>query len=250
MSEPYVFIATPTFDSKVMINYIDSITSYAFHEIKYNYFFISGDSLINRARNRMITDFYNLSHEINFTHLFWQDSDVGLEANALKKLTEKNVDAIAVPVPLKRPQTSYGMVHSVINVYEEVEPMFYKADYAATGALMLSKKIIYDLIDQCIKTDNFYYEDNEIFYNIFQTGIGPNKLYMSEDWWICEELKKINVDLYVDSSIGVSHMDTGRSNWIRPALPINPDAITKTYKELGPQERNLFWVPNDFGFYV
>ena len=165
--------------------------------------------MITRARNELITQFYEQKED--FTHLLWLDSDVAIPAVGLQSLLSHNVNVIAAPVPIK--DLNPGAHQSIRNVYEEVKPYLYKAEAAATGCLLMTRQSVCDLVESA----EIYHltDDNERkLYNVFEVGIRGKQL-MSEDWDICYKLKKLNYDVYVDSSFSVLH--AGTYNYIRHA---------------------------------
>jgi hypothetical protein len=205
-----IFIGTPCFEYKVNVNYVNTLLEFSKNNIDFVPFFLH-DSLITRARNELITQFYEQKED--FTHLFWLDSDVAIPFSGLKVLLEHNVNVIAAPVPIKDFNSTNQQ--SIRNVYEEVKLYLYKAEAAATGCLLMSKQSVCDLIENA----DVYYIDKKSrrkIYNVFESGIKDQQL-MSEDWDICYKLRNLNYDVYVDSSFPVLH--AGTHNYIRQASP-------------------------------
>lgn len=192
-----IFIGTPCFEYKVNANYVKSLLEFSKNEIDFEPFFLH-DSLITRARNELITRFYENS---TFTHLLWLDGDVSISASGLQKLLNENVDIIAAPVPIK--DLNPAAHQSVRRTYEEVRRYVYKAEAAATGCFLMSKKAVISLIE----TSNYYFIDdnsNRKIYNVFESRIKDKQL-MSEDWDICYKLRDLGYEIYVNSSFSVSH---------------------------------------------
>lgn len=193
-----IFIGTPCFEHKVNSFYVHSLLDFAKRQINFEPFFIH-DSLITRSRNNLITTFYENSDK--FTHLLWLDSDVSISAEGLRILLDETVDVIAAPVPIK--DFSLKNNQSIRNVYEEVRPYLYKAEAAATGCFLMSKKSATSLIE----SSEYYFDLNNPqrkIYNVFQSGIRDGEL-MSEDWDICYKLKDLGYEIYVNSSFPVLH---------------------------------------------
>lgn len=193
-----IFVGTPCFEYKVNANYAKSLLEFSKNNIDFEPFFLH-DSLITRARNELITQFYE--NQENFTHLLWLDADVSISANGLQELLNENVNIIASPVPIKN--LTPGEHQSVRRTYEEVRPYVYKAEAAATGCLLMSKKSVTDLV----KSSNYYFNNDyseRKIYNVFETNIRDQEL-MSEDWNICYKLRELGYEIYVNSSFPVSH---------------------------------------------
>ena len=192
-----IFIGTPCFEYKVNANYVKSLLEFEKLGIHFEPFFLH-DSLITRARNELITQFYENS---TFTHLFWLDGDVSIPGEGLQTLLSHQVDVISAPVPIK--DLNPGAHQSIRRTYEEVRPYLYKAEAAATGCFLMSRRSVISLIE----SSNHYFTDdnsNRKIYNVFESGIRDQQL-MSEDWDICYKLRELGYEIYVNSSFPVSH---------------------------------------------
>jgi hypothetical protein len=209
-----IFIGTPCFEYKVNANYVKSLLEFSKNNINFEPFFLH-DSLITRARNELITQFYENSQ--NFTHLLWLDGDVSIPASGLQELLNENVNVIATPIPIK--DLTPGAHQSVRRTYEEVRPYVYKVEAAATGCFLMSKKSVIDLVEN----SKYYFTDDyseRKIYNVFESEIRDQQL-MSEDWDICYKLKDLGYEIYVNSSFPVSHF--GFHNYSRGAM-LNKEA--------------------------
>jgi len=207
-----IFIGTPCFEYKVNANYVKSLLDFTKNNIDFEPFFLH-DSLITRARNELITQFYE-NQEV-FTHLLWLDADVSIPAIGLKKLLEENVDIIAAPIPIK--DSSSGVHQSIRRTYEEVRNYVYKAEAAATGCLLMSKQSVISLVENSKHYFIDDYSDRKI-YNVFESGIRGKQL-MSEDWDICYKLRELGYEIYVNSSFPVLHV--GLYNYTRGPVANN-----------------------------
>jgi hypothetical protein len=193
-----IFIGTPCFEYKVNANYVKSLLEFSKNNIDFKPFFLH-DSLITRARNELITQFYENSQ--NFTHLLWLDGDVSIPASGLQELLNENVNVIASPVPIK--DLTPGAHQSVRRTYEEIRNYVYKAEAAATGCFLMSKQSVIDLVE----SSKYYFSDDTSdrkIYNVFESGIRGQQL-MSEDWDICYKLRELGYEIYINSSFPVSH---------------------------------------------
>jgi hypothetical protein len=204
-----IFIGTPCFEYKVNANYVKSLLEFSKNNIDFEPFFLH-DSLITRARNELITQFYE--NKKNFTHLLWLDGDVSIPASGLQQLLNENVNVIASPVPIK--DLTPGEHQSVRRTYEEVRPYVYKAEAAATGCFLMSKQSVIDLVE----SSKYYFSDDyskRKIYNVFESDIRDRQL-MSEDWNICYKLRDLGYEIYVNSSFPVSHF--GFHNYSRGSM--------------------------------
>jgi hypothetical protein len=200
-----IFIGTPCFEYKVNANYVKTLLEFEKLGIDFEPFFLH-DSLITRARNELITQFYENS---TFTHLFWLDGDVSIPGEGLQTLLSHQVDVIAAPVPIK--DLSPGARQSIRITYEEIKPYLYKAEAAATGCFLISKKSVSALVE----SSSYYFVNDEStrkLYNVFEVGIRNNQ-YMSEDWDISYKLRDLGFEIYIDSSFPILH--AGIHNYTR-----------------------------------
>ena len=203
-----IFIGTPCFEYKVNANYVKTLLEFEKLGIDFEPFFLH-DSLITRARNELITQFYENS---TFTHLFWLDGDVSIPGEGLQTLLSHQVDVIAAPVPIK--DLSPGAHQSIRRTYEEIKPYLYKAEAAATGCFLMSKKSVSALV----KSSSYYFMNDEStrrLYNVFEVGIRNNE-YMSEDWDISYKLRELGFEIYIDSSFPILH--AGIHNYTRDPM--------------------------------
>ena len=245
MTFPHVCIMTPSYDGKFTAEYLDSIVS-QFQQTGYriSYRYSPGDSLVSRARNFLFAEFIEKSKENGWTHLLWLDGDVGIAPESIGKMLARNVDVVAAPVPMKLDIGPHGWSQSVIKLIEEVEPMFYKVEYAATGCLMFSLNAAEALVENC-KEKGLEYYDNKILWDVFTNG-AVDGFYESEDWHVCRVLRELGFDIYADSSFWVSHVDAPRLKWFRGPWPLAETIIAGDYNGKLPDEiRFERWSTND-----
>ena len=97
------FIATPSYSSAMTSDYVRSLLGLVNlawrHGFPMQTRFLDGDSLIPRARNRLVAEFMADSR---WTHLFWIDADIGFEPEAALRLLLAGRDVVAGAYPLKR----------------------------------------------------------------------------------------------------------------------------------------------------
>ncbi len=96
------YIATPNYGGALTTNYVRSLlglVNLAYqHGFAMQTRFLDGDSLITRARNRMVAEFMA---DARWTHLFWIDADIGFEPEAAMRLLLAGRDVVAGVYPHK-----------------------------------------------------------------------------------------------------------------------------------------------------
>jgi hypothetical protein len=227
-----IYIATPMFGSVCSMYFTMSIENLRGYGIEYTLNAIGNESAIQRARNNYITEFY--VNRDKYTHLMFWDSDVAIEPGDIKKLIESGKDVIGAPVRLKNKQHRLFSLTPVVNGWEDKEndkgvkvkiPIYNKEGslleviYFATGIMLLSRKAVEDLIEDAKKKDEIYshnsnpikLKDTDLIYNVCKMDINDKSLsyqdrvYLSEDYWICNTLKQLGYKLWVDESINTHH---------------------------------------------
>src|SRR5262244_3956985 len=97
-----VMFATPCYISAVSMNYVASMFSLALDSTHVGLpciLHLHSESLITRGRNMILLKF--LSEE-SFTHLFWIDSDIVFQSEAVFRLLRPDRDIAACVDPMKR----------------------------------------------------------------------------------------------------------------------------------------------------
>ena len=96
------FVATPNYGGVLTTTYVRSLlglVNLAYqHGFAMQSRFLDGDSLITRARNRMVAEFMA---DARWTHLFWIDADIGFEPEAALRLLLAGRDVVAGVYPHK-----------------------------------------------------------------------------------------------------------------------------------------------------
>lgn len=233
MNKTNLTVCTPSFDGKLSFAHTQSLLELASDQrvvttLKY----IFGDSLITRARNILINQYYKENQTEKQDYLLWLDSDVYVSANGILEAISLKKDVVAFPVPLKQDMTPFGIPHSIVGPYEKIDDYLYKIQYAATGALMLSTKAVNAVVEHFIKKEDWFWLNLEKNYDVFKTGSGKDNIYMSEDWYLCSKLRELGFDIFAYTNTGVMHFESPRMSWNR-----------------GPSKISLNQIKDDYSFY-
>ena len=96
------FVATPSYGGAMSSIYVRSLLGLVnlawSHGFAMQTRFLDGDSLVPRARNRLVAEFMA---DARWTHLFWIDADIGFEPEAALRLLLAGRDVVAGVYPLK-----------------------------------------------------------------------------------------------------------------------------------------------------
>ena len=186
------------------------------------------ESLISRARNASVA--FMLAKE--YTHLLFVDTDVSFDANDVLKLVDQQKEVVVgvypkkywshqkmralgssgnFPEQWKHLATDFSTELSVESYTKSKSGEPVKADYAATGFMLISRSCIEKIIEARpeIKYANDidgYMDAEDNFYDIFQCKVNPEtKKYESEDYGFCKLWKSLGGEITVVPDISLGH---------------------------------------------
>jgi hypothetical protein len=210
-----LLIGTPAYGGMVHLDYLNSLLEFQKKGLDFSLASIGNESLITRARNTVLSYFYHQRDQ--FSHLLFLDADIHLPAAGLKRLLDYRKDVVGAAVPAKaygpdgRPRLNSS------GLKEEVAPHLYTTRYLATAVMLLSKEAVVALVEDAIAAGKIYrnhhgYDSKENvdemeMYDVFQVGV-VDGVYLSEDYWLCRELKRLGFDAHITDSIQVTHYGT------------------------------------------
>jgi len=166
------------------------------------------ESLITRARNRMLATFLERK---DCTHLFWIDADVSFRPRNVFKLLAYNLDVVAAVPPLKAPgDTQYPVKLVGPRVGDLVE-----AIEAPTG-FMAIKRDVFDKMAEAYPGLGSWVEEPDGskrgIWRFFDTMVEPDpksphfSRYLSEDYAFCRRWRDAGGKIYVDVECRLGHL--------------------------------------------
>lgn len=210
-----LLIGTPAYGGMVHLDYANSLLEFQKNGLDFALASIGNESLITRARNTVMSYFYH--HREQFTHLLFLDADIHLPAAGLKRLLDYNKDVVGAAVPTKaygpdgRPRLNSS------GLEKEVSPHLFTTRDLATAVMLLSKDAVVALVEDAIAAGRVYrnkygYDTRESIgemdmYDIFRVGV-VDGVYLSEDYWVCRELKRLGFAAHITDSIQITHYGT------------------------------------------
>lgn len=225
---PKIFISTPCYDCTMTMQYTISILKLSkfLNEkgIEFVIDFNGNESLIPRARNSALGKFM----QTDFTHLFFIDSDIQFEPEAVLDLiiAQKDVACCAYPkkeVNFKRfiysiqndqksneSLESRGLDYAYNAMYDAslnviTDGKLIKVAHASTGFMMIQRNIIeklYEKHKELIITNTN--ADHEIC-GLFCCMIKDTN-YLSEDYSFCQRVYDIGGEVWINISHNLSHV--------------------------------------------
>jgi len=205
--------------------------------------FICGDSLVTRVRNNLIA---HAMSDASVTHLMFIDSDIVWNAMDIIRLIITDKEVIGGAYPKKENmwnkllkeediiskwlnekknlpaldfiQETDWIQHKLLNYNlnyldhdEKVENNLIRVKHVATGFMMFKRQVIEKMIEKYPETrycmDSVVPdEDKKYAHAIFDCFIDNELNYLSGDWAFCDRWIKMNGDIWIDVSIGLTHI--------------------------------------------
>jgi hypothetical protein len=236
-----IFVATPCFGGMVTTGYMMSIVKLmeyaATHDFSVSLNVLGRDSLITRARNTLVAQFMTMPAA---THLMFIDADITFEPELVHRMLAFDEDVVGGMYPAKAlkwnppekicrkepPQTAtLGYVGQFCD-REELERRgpFATGDYAATGFMMIKRRVIKRLVEaypeRAYASDHVLTPDKtkRKYYALFECGIDPEtREYLSEDFGFCRLWRALGGKIWLDVEGELVH--TGSHDFVgQPAL--------------------------------
>ena len=164
-----ILICIPSFDTKIHLETISSIISIR-DILLQNNIGISimwlRDSLITRARNKLVKQFLDTDH----THLFFIDADISFTPDDFIRVLNLNKPISTAPYPIKRDDkiedgdASMGWcVNFPLGKYnfKDNDNGYKLCDYAGTGFMCIQR----DVFKTILKKYMYLYRDEKLDYN-------------------------------------------------------------------------------------
>ena len=206
---PNLLVGTPAYNGQVQVSYVQSLLGMTASNIRFSLCTVSNDSLVSRARNTILTKFFEKSEH---SHLMFLDADVGIHGEDVRKLLSHGKDVIGAPVQLKLLDTEKP-VFSVGKVLERTGTLA-SVTQLATGVMILSRKAVEALVKSAVDENRVYRYSNELeisgdlpegnHYDVFRQG-SVEGAYVSEDYQLCRDLRNLGFDIHVDLGIRTRH---------------------------------------------
>lgn len=182
--------------------------------IPFQYIFLSNDSLIPRARNKLCKYFLDIP---NATYLLFIDSDIEFNPNDIIRLYLANKDIIGIAYALKKLYNDktigvYNLLDNCIDEDKEIKEIN-EALEIGTGIMLIKRYVLLKMIesnpDDYILLDNPEDVEKTInerkYYRFFDTLINNNR-YLSEDYMFCQKWRNLNGKIYLlKNTVTVHH---------------------------------------------
>lgn len=207
----HVMIGTPAYGGMVHMNYMHAVVAYRDCGIDHTVVSIGNESLITRARNALLATF--VEHP-EFSHLLFLDADVALPAAGLRRMLDAGRDVIGAPVALKARGPQGQRVFNLGRCVGE-DGEWLLVDRIGTAALLLTRTAVDALVADATADGRVYGRMNalesphapRIQFDVFRVGCDDGE-YLSEDYWVCRELRRLGFAIYVAADCPTVHHGT------------------------------------------
>jgi hypothetical protein len=206
---PRLLIGTPAYGGMMHSDCVSALLQYQRAGIDFALMSIGNESLITRARNTILSEFHARAE---YTHLLFLDADVLLPPGGLRRLLASGRDVVGAAVALKGRNAAGGRIFNVGALRGE-DGMLYEVERIGTAALLLSRAAATALIEDARRDGRVYARGYHlrgvelqaaVQYDVFRTGVVGDE-YLSEDFWICRELRRLGFPTYLDPTIVTRH---------------------------------------------
>jgi hypothetical protein len=227
--------------------------------------FIANESLIPRARNRIVAHF--LASMEDYTHLMFIDVDGKFSGDDLFKLLHYNKDIVGGPVSTKGLPPRHvlevkGMEEGKLNC--TADKKLVELSNIGSAFYMIKRRVFEEMVKaypelhcdprvpigeiqsaemEMTEGSTYYKRYLSSFYTLYDTGLSNSlglkedkdqskgDVYLSEDYVFAERWKKIGGKMWIDPRIKIGHM--GRFEFFSPCMQNFP-------REL--------WLPEDYQY--
>lgn len=206
---PRLLIGTPAYGGMLHSDCVSALLQYQRAGIEFALMCISNESLITRARNTIISEFHARA---DFSHLLFLDADVLLPPLGLRRMLASGRDVIGAAVALKGRNDAGGRIFNVGALHGEDGP-HYIVERIGTAALLFSRAAVNALVEDAHRDGRVYSRGYHlrgvdlqapVQCDIFRTGVVGDE-YLSEDFWVCRELRRLGFPVYLDPTIVTRH---------------------------------------------
>ncbi|MBS0640932.1 MAG: hypothetical protein JSS43_13725 [Proteobacteria bacterium] len=203
-----LLVGTPAYGGMVHLEYVRSLFEFARAGLQFEMATIGNESLITRARNAIISNFYSRPE---YTHLLFLDADVRLLAADLLRMVQSNVPVLGAPVALKSFDEQGNRIWNLGRTLGAKGSLI-KVEMVGTAVLLLSRAACIALVEDAIAHGRVYERGSflqgdpgaAVHYDVFQVGVHDG-VYLSEDFWACRRLHSLGFDVLIDPTVVTTH---------------------------------------------
>lgn len=207
-----ILIGTPAYGGMMHCDLVDQLLRYQQGGLAFSLMTIGNESLITRARNTVLAEFHARKEH---THLLFLDADVVVTLDSVRRMLAAGVDVIGAPVALKGRNKDGSRIFNLGRALGEKGTLI-QVERVGTAALLLSRAAVDALVAKACNEGRVYARSKHsrgesaqasVHYDIFRVGVVGEE-YLSEDYWVCHELRELGFNIHIDPAIVTRHMGT------------------------------------------
>lgn len=224
-----IYIATPMFGGQCCGEYTRSLLEFTAELNRCGYIytcnFIYNESLINRARNNLVSNFL----ASDCSHLLFIDADISFNAKEAVDILEYDLPVLAGIYPKKNinwdkikesidnKESSRVAINRGIEfvgnamlsedlILRDRSVSLKKFYYVGTGFLLIARDVFDKLIPKVERYRNYFDTGLELTYNFFNITVEPeSRVLLSEDFYFSKLCRENSIPLYVVPWLELKH---------------------------------------------
>jgi hypothetical protein len=227
----HLLIGTPCYGGNVTHLYMTSVMQLQklclVRGIPFEVQLLSGDALITRARNSIVTQFLD---NPNATHLMFIDADIGFDAQAVFNMLDFDKDLVGGIYPAKNidwalvkqaaadghPDLRAASMNYVVGFEDrnKIESVgrYARAKYLGNGFMMINRRVFETMKEKYpelkyekINANPDVQRGSPNRYAFFECVIDEHGFYLPEDYTFCKRWTDIGGEIWVDIASKLNH---------------------------------------------
>lgn len=161
-----------------------------------------GESLITRARNRMVSAFLRS----DFEWFMFIDSDIVFESSDVLRLLHSGHDLCGAPYPAKAAGGRLIGNPRVVGGEAEFVDGWLRAQDLPTGFMLVHRRVFEALAPHVAEVDDDVPGSERASYRVFFDVGTDERQYLSEDWWFTRLATKAGFEPWLDARAKLGHV--------------------------------------------
>ena len=224
-----LFIGIPAYGGNLKSGFVQSLMKlqaiFLRLGIPHDYLYLSGESLICRGRNAIVSKFLATPH----SHLLFLDTDLIFNPASIVNMIINDFQIVGLSYPKKGINWNKAKHMIENNNFDKnslsdmnFNPLldedgncktlqrFMCAKDIPTGGMLINRNVFYTLMRKYPELryqNNISRYDDQLCYDFFRVGVCPeSNFYLSEDYYFCKLLRDSGYELWIDYKSALGHI--------------------------------------------
>jgi hypothetical protein len=206
---PRIFVAVPAYGGIIhhgcTLSLLRLERACRARDITIDYHMVANESLIMRARNHLVHTYLRTG----YSHLLFIDADIEFEPEDILKMVDSHLPVVGGIYPKKNPLVQGGNLATdfALTLQADALPTRdrpFPVKYVGTGMMLIQRHVLESMISLGISKYRYGTEEHFAF---FDTCIDTDQTYLSEDYFFCENWRRIGGTVYA-SWVRCTHWGT------------------------------------------